>query len=361
MGFKEDFHLIKKLTEIQSCSGNESAIRDFIKGYIQEDCDSIEIDALGNLHCFVFGEGKEEGEKLKILFDAHMDEIGFIVRFIDKNGFLRFSQIGGQNVRILPGQKVHIHATSGDKVIGIIGEKPIHLIKKKERKKTSDIEDLFIDVGMSSKEEVEEIISVGDYITLSQECTSFFNKKRFFTKALDDRAGCFVLIKLIKEFSQSRDTLNYDLIFQFAAQEEIGVRGATTGSYKISPDLAIVLEVTHAVDYPGINKDKHFDCALGAGVSISVGPNVFSKLSKLLIETAKEAEIPYILEARNRPAPNDARAIQMTKAGIPCAIVTTPLRYMHTNIETIEYQDLIHTVNLLKAILQKDLVSHISL
>ncbi len=354
MSFEEDFKLLKKLTEIQSCSGNESEIRDFIREYIKEDCDKVEIDYLGNLICTISGKFSDD-DKLRVLLDAHMDEIGYIVRFIDDNGFIRFSKVGGQNPRILPGQKVTIHSTSSEDIIGIIGEKPIHLLKKKEKQRTSEIEDLFIDAGFSSKEELKKYISVGDYITLKQECTPFKNKNRFFSKSLDDRAGCFVLIKLIKEFSALTDQLDKDLIFLFAAQEEIGVRGTTVGSYRVSPDLGIAVEVTHAIDFPGISKEKFQDCSLGDGVSIRVGPNLYSKLTKMLIETAKEKKIPYILCAEPRPTPTDARAIQMTKEGVPCALVSVPLRYMHTNIETIEYQDLIHCITLLKTLLLKDL------
>lgn len=361
MSFKNNFAIIKNLTEIQSCSGNESKIREYIKQLVEPHCDKIETDVLGNLFCYINGQSKTEGIKLKILLDAHMDEIGFIVRFIDKNGFIRFSQVGGQNPRTLPGQKVTIHSSSGEDIIGIIGEKPIHLIDQDARKKPIKLEELFIDVGMSSAEEVKEFISVGDYIILKQECTAFKGNKRIFSKAFDDRAGCFVLIKLIMEFSQVKDKLDKDLIFTFASQEEIGVRGATVGAYKTNPDIGVAVEVTHAIDFPGISKEKHYDCSLGCGVSISVGPNLYPKMTKLLIDIAKAENIPFVLEAEPRPTPTDARAIQMARSGIPCALVSVPLRYMHTNIETIEYQDIIHTINLLKSFLLSNLKSIISL
>ncbi|MFO8020167.1 MAG: M42 family metallopeptidase [Promethearchaeia archaeon] len=361
MRFEEDFKILKNLTEIQGCSGNENKVREYIRKTVEEYCDKIETDVLGNLFCFIKGEKKTNSSKLKIMFDAHMDEIGFIVRYINENGFIKFSKVGGQNTRILPGQKVTIHSTSGKEIIGVIGEKAIHLIEKEDRKKTTDIEDLFIDVGMKSREEVKKYIAVGDYITLKQECTAFENKNRIFSKAFDDRAGCFVFIKLIKELSKLKEQLDKDLIFQFAAQEEIGVRGATVGSFKVSPDIAIVVEVVHAIDYPSVSKEKFYECDLGSGTSIRVGPNLFSKLSKLLIETAKEEELPYILKAEPRATPTDARAIQMTKSGIPCALVAIPLRYMHTNIETLEYGDLVNTVKLLKNFTLKDLKTPIKL
>ncbi|MFX1337022.1 MAG: M42 family metallopeptidase [Promethearchaeota archaeon] len=360
MLFETDFQIIKKLTEIQSCSGDENEIRHYIKQLIEPYCDKIETDVLGNLFGFIIGKAKTEGSKLKILLDAHMDEIGFIIRYIDKNGFIRFSQIGGQNPRILPGQKVTIHSSSGEEILGIIGEIPIHLKKQEERKKPIKMEELFIDIGMSSADEVKKIISVGDYIVLKQDCMAFKGNKRICSKSFDDRAGCFVLIRLIMELSKDTKQLDKDLIFEFAAQEEIGVRGASTGAYKISPDIGVVVEVSHAIDFPGINKEKYHECSLGSGVSIRIGPNLYPKLTRLLINTAKEESIPFTLIAEPRPTPTDARAIQVTKSGIPCALISVPLRYMHTNVEVIEYQDLLHTINLLKSFIMKDLKSEIS-
>ncbi len=361
MAFESDFQIIKNLTETQACSGDESKIREYIRGIVEPYCDKIDIDILGNLFCFIYGKANEKESKLKILLDAHIDEIGFIVRYIDKNGFIRFTQVGGQNPRILPGQKVTIHSSSGEDIIGIIGETPIHLIKQEDRKKPIKIEELFIDVGIASADEVKKYISVGDYVILKQECVAFKGNKRICSKAFDDRAGCFVLIMLIMELSKEKEKLDKDLIFEFATQEEIGVRGATVGAYKISPDIGVVVEVSHAIDFPGISKDKHHECSLGSGVSIRVGPNLYPKLTKLLINTSKEEDIPFTLIAEPRPTPTDARAIQMTKSGIPCALVSVPLRYMHTNVEVIEYQDLLHTISLLKSFIMKDLKSAISI
>ncbi|MFX1237225.1 MAG: M42 family metallopeptidase [Promethearchaeota archaeon] len=353
MSLKEDIEIIKNLTEIQSCSGNESKIREYIIGLVEPYCTKTETDILGNLFCTIEGTEKQD-RRIKVLLDAHMDEIGFMVRYIDKNGFIRFSQVGGQNPRILPGQKVTIHSSSGEDLLGVIGETPIHLLQPEERKKAAKLEDLFIDIGMENIKQVKKLVSIGDYITLNEECVVFKGGKRICSKAFDDRAGCFVLVKLIKALSEQKERLNKDFVFQFASQEEIGVRGATVGAFKIFPDFAIVVEVTHAIDFPGISKDKHYECNLGSGVSINVGPNLHPKLSKMLIEIAKKERIPFVLEAEPRPTPTDARAIQMTKTGIPCALVATPVRYMHTNIEVIDYKDLIHTVNLLKAFLFQD-------
>ena len=361
MTFESDFQIIKNLTETQACSGDEGKIREYIRGIVEPYCDKIEIDILGNLFCFIYGKAKEKESKIKILLDAHIDEIGFIVRYIDKNGFIRFSQVGGQNPRILPGQKVTIHSSSGEEIIGIIGETPIHLIKQEDRKKPIKMEELFIDVGLTSADEVKKYISVGDYVILKQECVAFKGNKRICSKAFDDRAGCFVLIKLIMDLSKEQNKLDKDLIFEFATQEEIGVRGATVGAYKISPDIGVIVEVSHAIDFPGISKEKHHECSLGSGVSIRVGPNLYPKLTKLLINTSKEEDIPFTLIAEPRPTPTDARAIQMTKSGIPCALVSVPLRYMHTNVEVIEYQDLLHTISLLKSFIMKDLKTAISI
>lgn len=363
MSFEEDFKLIKTLTEIQSCTGNEGEVRRFISELVEPYCDKMETDYLGNLFCYINGEKEpQDGEpKLKVMLDAHMDEIGMIVRYIDKNGFIRFSQVGGQNPRILPGQSISILSEEGEEILGIIGEKPIHLIKQDERKKTAKMEDLFIDIGASSKEDAEKHVNVGDYITFKQECRHFKDTERIFSKALDDRAGCFILIKLLMTFSEIKQELDKDFIFLFAAQEEIGVRGATVGSYKVHPDIGIAVEVTHAIDYPGVSEDKFHKCSLGDGIAIATGPNVFPKFVKLMIEIAREKDIKYALTAVPRAASNDGRAIQLTKTGIPTSIVAMPLRYMHTNIETMDYKDILATFELLKAFLLMDLRSAIKL
>lgn len=356
MNFEEDFKIIKNLTEIQGCSGNEGKIREYIKKIITPYCSKVEIDSIGNLFGFINGEKIGDTKtKLNILLDAHADEIGFMVRFIDKKGFIRFSQVGGQNPRILPGQIVTVHSSSGQDIIGIIGEKPLHLLKQEERKKTSKIEDLFIDIGTKDEQECKELVSVGDYITFKQECSRLIKNQRIFAKSFDDRAGCFVLMKLIMEISQISDKLPHNLIFLFSSQEEIGTRGATVGSYKISPDIGLAVEVNHAIDFPGIDKEKYFECSLGSGVAIRVGPNMHSKLSKTLIDLAKKENIPFTLRAEPSITPTNARVIQMTKSGVPCALVGVPLRYMHTNVETIQYSDIIHTVDLLKSFLLSDL------
>jgi len=351
---EEDFQLIKHLTEIQGCVGNETRIREYILNHVKTYCDKTEIDKIGNLICYLNGKKDTSTSKPKILLDAHMDEIGFMVRYIDKNGFIRFAALGGQNMRILPGQTVIIHSSSGKDIIGVIGEKALHLISKEERKKVSSIEDLFIDIGLSSDKEVKEHVSIGDYITLKQECHPFINHERIFAKALDNRLSCFVLIKLIKEFASLRNELDKDLIFLFAVQEEIGVRGSTVGAYKLNPDLAIVLDVTHAIDYPGVSKDKYQECYLGCGAAIVIGPNLDPKMTRMLINVARDEKIPFVLEAEPRPTPTDARAIQMTKSGIPCALIEIPLRYMHTNIETFEYKDALHVIKLIKLFLLKE-------
>ncbi len=361
MSFEDDFQILKQLTETQACTGNEKQIREYIQRIVENFCDEIKTDHMGNLFCTIYGKGAANDEKLNVMLDAHMDEIGFMVRFIDKNGFIRFSQVGGQNPRLMPGQTVTIHASSGEDIVGIIGEKPTHLLEEEERKKTSKIDDLFIDVGLSSDEEVKKYIAVGDYITLKQECTAFKGNNRIFSKAFDDRAGCFVLIKLIMALSAIKDTLDKNITFLFATQEEIGARGATIGAYRVSPDVSITVEVTHAIDYPTLTKEKQYECNLGGGPSISVGPNLYSKLTKLLAETAKEENISFVLEPEPTATPTNARVIQLTKSGIPCALVSTPVRYMHSNIETIEYEDLNRLIKILKAFLLKDLKTTIAI
>jgi putative aminopeptidase FrvX len=294
------------------------------------------------------------------MLSAHMDEIGFIVRFIDKEGFVRLSQIGGQNPRLLPGTRILIDGIHGE-IPGIFGEKSIHFLGAEERKKTSELKDLFIDLGLPSKEEVEKYISIGDFAEFDQKLQVFPNSTRINGKSLDDRAGCYVLIRALQNISKLREKLKQTIIFTFSTQEEVGVRGATIAGFKINPTLALALEVSFAFDHPNLKKSDFADVKMGNGPTISVGPNLHPKISKKLIDIGKEHNIPFQVTSSNGPTGTDARIIQVTREGIPVGLVATPLRYMHTMIETIDLVDLESTADLITQFLLSDLTGNFNL
>lgn len=339
-------NLLEKLSNAPGVSGFEEEIRKIITNELKDHVDEIEIDAMGNL--ITVKKGKENGKK--IMLAAHMDEIGLMVRFIDKEGFVKFSKIGGINDQMLLNQEVIIHSDK-EKILGVIGAKPPHKMKPEEKKKIVEYENMFIDIGASSKEEAEEIIGIGDPITIKHE----FSKLRtnlVTGKAFDNRVGCYVLIEAMK-----RAKTNATIYGVGTVQEEVGLKGAKTSAFKINPDIAIALDVTISGDHPGIkfedapakmNKGPAIILADASGRGIITHPMV----KKLLIKAASEKEIPYQLEV-SEGGTTDATAIHLTREGIPTGVLSVPTRYIHTPVEVVSLEDIENTINLLVAAIEK--------
>ncbi|MHA1996792.1 MAG: M42 family metallopeptidase [Promethearchaeota archaeon] len=342
----ELFALTKVLTGFCSPTGFEDDIREYLVDRLGKKCD-VKTDRMGNVIATVKGKNNPDG--LKLMMAAHIDEIGFMVSFITKDGFLRIVPLGGQNFRILPGQRVLIFTSDRKELKGVIAEKPIHLLTAEERKKLVKQEELFVDIGASSKDKASEIVSIGDYITFERQCTWLGPGDIFSCKAGDDRMGTLVQLLVLEYIMEN--PVNIDVVAVFTVQEEIGTRGAIPSAFAVDPDYAITLEVTHAIDFPGISKEKFGDIDLGKGPAIAMGPNLHPKLTKYIIKTAEKNNIPYQVEVENRPTGTDARAIQITRNGVATSLISIPLRYMHTNIEVINPADLHHAIELLKSVI----------
>ncbi len=339
-------NLQKELSSLLGVSGFEDEVSDFILKIIEEKrlADKIWKDRLGNV--LVIKEGKINKER--ILFDAHTDEIGFMVSHIDKKGFLRFVPVGGWDTRILLGQAVIIKSESGKIYHGLIGSKPPHLTSLKERNKVVDIPDMYIDIGMNSNRDVENvginIGSIGTLYTPFQELVNNFVRG----KAFDDRTGCNVLLHLLMEVKEleHRDTL----VFNFAVQEETGRTGTVPGAYSLNPTMAIAVENTTAADVPGI-KEFENPALLGKGPAITIADKsvISSKLvNRRLTENAKREGIKYQFK-RPMYGLTDAGRIQESKEGVPSTVVSVPCRYIHSPTSLLKLDDILNTVLLLKA------------
>jgi putative aminopeptidase FrvX len=350
---EENFLLLKQLADTSACTGNEEPITAKLYDLAKKLCDEVQIDALGSVIATIKGNPGD----YTILIDAHCDEIGFQVVFIESDGYLRIAEVGGQNPRILPGSRVVIHSSHAGDLIGIIGERPIHHMSAEDLKKTSELTKLFVDIGLSSKDDVLKRVAIGDFITLDQQAIKFPDSSVVTGKAFDDRAGCWVAIRTLQWLKQ-RAKIRPNITVVFAVQEEIGSRGTTASSFRVNPDLAIVLEVGHAIDYPGATKNEFGDISLGKGPIIPLGPNIHPKISRKLLDLAKDKNIPIQTLALPRPAMNDARIVQITRQGIPTGIITIPLRYMHTAIETLDLKDLHLVAYLLTEFLISDPWAH---
>ncbi|MBW4828763.1 MAG: M42 family metallopeptidase [Clostridiaceae bacterium] len=322
--------LVEKLVNIYSPSGDENKIREFIKDEIKDFVDEVEIDSLGNLIARKKGKGK------KIMLAAHMDQIGLMVTDIDDKGFLRFTNIGGISPILSLGQKVIFK----NGTIGVIFAEPVDNMGKLK------LENMFIDIGVLNKEEAEEKVSIGDICVY--EIGFSENDNVIFSKCLDDRIGCFVLIETLKRVKNSDN----DLYFVFTVQEEVGLRGARTSSYKINPDLGIAIDVTSSGDTP---KAKRFAVSLDKGTAIKVKDNsilTHPKVRELMVQVAEENNIPYQMEVLEFGG-TDSGAIHLTREGVPTGAISIPTRYVHSTVEMSSKKDINYSVDLLVKLLEK--------
>ena len=331
----EGKEFLKKLSNGDGISGYEYRIKDTIIDAFREYSDDIEVDKLGSIIALKKGSGKG---KIKIMIAAHMDEIGFMVKAIEDNGFLRFTSVGGIDPRAILGQEVMVHGKQN--ILGVIGSKPPHLQTSEEQKKTIKMEDMIIDLGFS-KEKLSEIVEIGDSVTINRKMIDLLNN-RVSGKAMDDRAGVasvYELLKLLHEINHFAD-----VYIVATVQEEVTMSGASTSAYKINPDIGIAVDVGFGAT-PELAKSDTLE--LGQGPGITLGGNIHPGLRKKLIDVSKEFNIKTQMEADAGPTGTDARAIQITRTGIPSLVVSIPLRYMHTSVELLDYDDVNTTAKLL--------------
>ncbi|MBC7260004.1 MAG: M42 family metallopeptidase [Chloroflexi bacterium] len=323
--------LVKKLTEAYGPSGFEGQVRALITAEVQGVADEVRTDGMGNL--FVLKKGRDS--RHRALVAAHMDEIGVMVTHIDKDGFARFTRIGGVRPLGLPGARV-VFAS------GITGG--IGLEKLEDRTKIPDMDKMFIDVGAKDKESCP--VKVGDAATFWQPFVA--QHGRWIAKAFDDRIGCAVLVEALRTMPKPA----YDTYFVFTAQEEVGVRGATVAAFGVEPDYAIAVDVTTTGDTP---ESHPMAVGLGKGPAIKVmdrGMIVHQGLKNWMIRTAEEVGAPYQLEVLEFGS-TDAMAMQTTKEGIPAGVLSIPTRYVHSPSEMVDEGDVQNSVTLLAALLSR--------
>ena len=322
------------LSRSSGVSGYESSIASLVSERFTPLTDEVRCDAFGNIYALKKGNGKRS----KIMLAAHMDEIGLIVTKIDPRGFVRFTSIGGVDQRTLLSQEVLVHGRQT--IPGIIGSLPPHLIQNPDSDQAVKMEEMAIDVGFSASK-LNEVIQVGDIITLRRETYSLLNNVMA-GKSLDDRAGVVVMMVCLEELSHLQHT--HDVIAVATTQEEVGVRGALTSAYTLNPDLAVAIDVTHA-STPDTKGQVTFD--LGKGPTVALGPNIHPAIYRHFSETAQEHRLPIQIEPIPGHSGTDAWAIQVTQAGIPTGLISIPLRYMHTSVETLDMQDVLNSGKLL--------------
>ena len=329
-GSQVNIELLKRLTETPGVSGREELVRALVIEELTPHVDEIRVDALGNVIAIKKGKGRR-----KVMLAAHMDEIGFMVRHIDDQGFIRIQPLGGFDPRVLIAQRAIVHTRSGERLRGVVtpATKPIHLLGD-EKPTTPKLEEFYIDLGLAA-EVVREQVSLGDSITLDRTLERVGDN--LIAKAMDDRTGVFTMIEAIRKLGAHE----VDVLAVATVQEEVGLRGATTAAFQLQPDVAIALDTTLAVDTPGMPPTEAVT-RLGQGVAIKVFDSSFIPNYKLvahLREVAESHEITHQLEVLPRGG-TDAGAMQRAGAGAAAITLSIPSRYVHTVNEMVNIGDL---------------------
>ncbi len=326
------YEFLKKLLSMPGPSGNEEATASVWRTEAENLAEEIRGDRMGNSFATL-----NIGGSPRVMLAGHIDEIGLMITHIDENGLLRFSGVGGWDPQVLVGQRVLLQTRNGE-VSGVIGKKAIHVMEAEERKKVSQIKDLWIDIGAKNADEAKERVRVGDMGVIDQGLLELPND-RIASRSLDNRIGAFVVLEALRLLSEE-DNLAAEVVAVASVQEEIGLYGARGAAFGLDPDAAIAVDVTHATDTPGIPKNEHGDHALGSGPVITRAANLSPIVTDGLIEAAEEEGISYTLEADSRYTSTDADAIQLTRAGIATGLVSAPNRYMHSPNEIVNLIDL---------------------
>jgi len=314
--------------------------------YVRPFADRVENDAYGTAWATLTGARKQSR---RIMLEAHADEIGFIIKQINKEGFLRLDRIGGSDIATARGRRLVILGDKGP-IPGVIGNTAIHLRKDVKDERAPQLHELYVDVGAGSAVEVHELgIRVGHPAVYSDRPESF-GTHRLVARALDNRIGGFIIARVLANLAAKRAECASTVFGVNSVQEEIGGHGARMIAHRLNPDLCIVLDVTHATDTPGIEAEKHGEVKLGGGPSITHGSANHPRVVQRIIDVAQKLAIPLQHESSSRHTGTDTDVIFNVREGIPSALVSLPLRYMHSVVEIADLRDIEHTVNLLTGV-----------
>ena len=338
-----DINFLNTILNTNSVSGFEHQASKLFLDYLTPYTDSINIDSIGNCYAYIGSDNKEK-KSTKFLLDAHIDEIGFQVIYIDERGYIYIRNNGNIDVDCIIGTQVTIQTSSGEDLLGVIGKMPIHLISKEERNKNIEIHTLWIDTGLSS-DEVRSKISIGDAVSWKSNII-YLSNKRISSKGLDNKVGVYIMSQVLKKLYLSKSNCN-NVCAIASVQEEVGHRGAIICNPKINPDIAICIDVDFATDVPNCPKTKFGDIALGKGVIIHRSIDTTNYLTLLTEKIAKENNIKYQISARTiAVGGTNTATLQQTKKDIKTISIGIPCRYMHTPVELCDLNDIQAAINL---------------
>ena len=328
----ESLAFLKELIAAPSPSGYEEPAARVYRAYAESFADEVTTDRHGNITA-VLNPAAEQ----KIMLAGHIDEIGFQVNYIDDKGLVYFRGVGGHDSMIPLGHRVWIHGKQ--RVMGVIGRKPIHLLEDKERNTRPELHDLWIDIGVSSAEEAKEFISIGDPVTYIYEFEELLNG-RAVARGFDNRIGSWVVIEALRRLKQEGGLdPNVGVYAVATVQEEIGLRGARTAAHRIGAQSGLAVDVTFAIDHPGVAKTRYGECNIGGGPTITRGANINPHVFRMLQEAGEKEGVTIQIEAEPGGTGTDANAMQIAGDAMATGLVGVPLRYMHTPCELLALSD----------------------
>ncbi len=336
----ESKEFLQTILETPSPSGFEFAVQEVVRQYVRDFADQVRTDVHGNVIACC-----NPGAPVRVMLAGHCDQIGLLVSYIDAEGFLYAQTIGGWDPQQLVGQRMTVWTKSGP-VAAVIARKPIHLLTEEERKQVVKAKDLWLDIGAKNKEEADQVVRIGDPVTLKLGFQEMRNHLAN-SPGMDNKTGLWICVEALRRAAGRRESLAAAVYAVSTVQEEIGLRGAMTSAYSIDPHVGIGVDVTHATDCPTLDKKQEGDVAIGGGPVIYRGPNMNPVVVERMIAAAKANEIPYQLGALGRGSPTDANVLQTTRAGVAAALISTPNRYMHSAVELVSLDDLDRTADLL--------------
>ena len=331
---------LTELLHARSPSGYEAEAHAVFDRHVKPAADEYASDALGNRIATLNPAGDPV-----LMLAGHLDELGLIITYVNKDGFIYFDTIGGHDRTVISGRRVIIQTAHG-LVKGVTGKRAIHLMDEGDRKKVPEIHEIWIDIGAKTKKEALERVAIGDAATYDHEF-ELFHGSIGAARAFDNKVGAYIVGETLIRLSKEKKKLAAKVVSVGTSQEEIGVRGATTSAYAVNPHIAVAIDVGHATDHPDCDNRRYGETKLGGGPILCRGANINPKIFQRLLAAAKKAKIPYQLEADPRPTGTDARAIQMGRGGVATGLVSIPLRYMHTPSEVVDLEDVERCVKLL--------------
>ena len=321
-------------------SGYEGPVRSVWVDEVRTYADAVDVDVHGNAIASYNAQGGP-----RVMLAGHMDELGFQIIYIDEKGYLYFDTIGGFDLGMVPGRKVRIHTRKGP-VLGVLGKKPIHLMRGEERNKVPSKQELWIDIGAQSGDEAKDIVEIGDPVTYDPNF-EVLRGDLIVSRAADNKAGAWVVAEAMRRVAKGKKKCQAALFSVATVQEEVGLRGAKTSAFGVDPLVGIAVDVTWAMDHPGVDKRQVGECLLGGGPVINRGANINPVVFDRLVGVAKKKKIPHQIMAEPGGTGTDANAIQLSRAGVAAGLVSLPQRYMHTPVEVVSLKDLDNAAKLL--------------